>query len=80
LQAFDVYRTIGDLYGEGNALFNLSVVLNTTREYSMSITYAERAQALFEQIDDPRVEKVRQQVVTWKAEMTSETGPKADSH
>jgi tetratricopeptide (TPR) repeat protein len=63
----DIAREIGDRRGEGNALWNMAVALGELGEREQAIANAEAALKIYEAIEDPWAEKVRQQLAEWKA-------------
>jgi len=52
---------------EGNALFNMSFVLDELGEREKAIAHAEAALKIFEQIESPYAEKVRQKLAEWRS-------------
>ncbi len=62
-----IAREIGDRRGEGNALFNMSLALNDLDEREKAIAHAEAALKIYEQIESPYAERVRQQLAEWRS-------------
>ena len=58
----DIAREIGDRRGEGNASFNMALALDKLDEHAQAIAHAEAALKIFEAIEDPNAEMVRQTV------------------
>ena len=65
-QSLAIATEIGDRLGEGNAMFNMSLALNETREREQAIGYAKSALQIFDQIESPYAEEVRQQLKEWQ--------------
>ncbi len=65
-QQLKITRDIGDRRGEGNALWNTALALDKLGERDIAIAHAEAALRIREAIEDPRTEKVRQQLAEWK--------------
>ena len=61
-----IAREIGDSRGEGTALFNLSLSLNKLGQRAEAIESARSALKIFEQIESPYAERVRQQLAEWQ--------------
>jgi tetratricopeptide (TPR) repeat protein len=66
-QQLVIVREIGDRRGEGNALFNMALALDQLGERKQAIANAEATLKIFEAIESPWAEKVRQQLAEWKA-------------
>ena len=61
-----IAREIGDRRGEGNALWNMSLVLNQLGDRAQAIQHAEQALSIFEQIEDPYAANVREALAAWR--------------
>lgn len=66
-QALVIARKIEDRNIEGNALLIRSLSLNDLGERSPAIVDAEAAFKIFDEIQDPKAEKVRQQLAEWRS-------------
>ena len=66
-QALKISREIGDRRGEGNHLFNMSLSLQALGQQEKAIPLAKSALAIFEQIESPHAETVRQKLAEWGA-------------
>jgi tetratricopeptide (TPR) repeat protein len=64
-QRLAIAREIGDRLGEGNALFNMSLALYETGKKEQSIGNAKSALQIYEQIESPNAEAVRQRLKEW---------------
>ncbi len=64
-QALVIDREIGDRSGEGTDLWNKALVLDTLGERAQAIAHAAAALQIFEAIEDPWAEKVREQLAAW---------------
>ena len=64
-QQLAIVREIGDRRGEGNALWNMSL-LDQLGERAQAIQHADQALTIFEQIEGPNADKVREQLATWR--------------
>jgi len=60
-----IAREIGDMRGEANALFNSSLTLHQLGEHSEAIEKAEDALQIFEQMESPNAERVKQKLAEW---------------
>lgn len=67
-QALHIHREIGDRRGEGNDLWNISLVLNQLGRRTQAIQYAEQSLTIFEDIEDPNAQQVRAQLTEWREE------------
>ena len=65
-QARVIHREIGGRRGEGNALWNMSLALDTLGERQQAIAHAEAALTILEQIEAPNAGTVRNQIEEWK--------------
>jgi tetratricopeptide (TPR) repeat protein len=65
-QALVIDREIGDRRGEGNALFNLSLSLDKLGQRTEAIDCARSALKIYELIESPNAERVRQKLAKWK--------------
>jgi len=61
-------REIGDRYREATALFNMSLAQDRLGKRSEALKLAKEALAIFEQIESPDAETVRQQLAEWQGE------------
>ncbi len=61
-----IARDIGDRRGEGNASFNMALALDELDEREKAIAHAEAALKIYEQIEDPHADMVRQRLAKWK--------------
>lgn len=52
-------REIGDRRGEGNALWNISIILDRLGNSPKAKGFAEEALMIFEGIEDPKVAELR---------------------
>ena len=59
-------REIGDRRGEANALFNSSLALSELGKNSEAIENAENALQIFEQMESPVADRVKQQLAEWR--------------
>jgi tetratricopeptide (TPR) repeat protein len=59
-------REIGNRKGEGNALWNMSLSLDKLGQRTEAIDCARSALKIFEQIESPNAERVRQQLAEWQ--------------
>ncbi len=64
-QQLVITREIGDRRGEANALFNSSLALFKLGKGSEAIEKAKSALQIFEQIESPVADRVRQQLAAW---------------
>ncbi len=65
-QQLKITQEIGDLRGEGNALWNMSLVQDSLGKRSEAVKLANDALAIFEQIESPYAERMRQQLAEWQ--------------
>ncbi len=65
-QHLAIAREIGDRRGEGNALFNSSLALFKLGKHSEAIEKAEIALQIFEQIESPYADRIKQQLAEWR--------------
>jgi len=63
-----IAREIGDRRGEGNALFNMADELYKRGDAKKAIENARMALSIFEQIESPYVDMVRQTLAEWQKE------------
>ena len=63
-----IAREIGDRRGEGTALFNLSLSLDNLGQRTKAIDVARSALNIYEQIESPYAERVRQKLAKWQNE------------
>ncbi|MDD4653670.1 MAG: tetratricopeptide repeat protein, partial [Methanothrix sp.] len=66
-QALKNSREIGDRRGEGIHLFNISLYLESSGQRDHAISLAQSALAIFEQIESPHAEMVRQALAQWQS-------------
>ncbi len=64
-QRLAIAREIGDRWDEGNALWNKALALDQLGERAQAIAHAEVALQIFEQIESPYVERVRERLARW---------------
>ena len=64
-QRLVIAREIGDRRGEGNVLFNMSLALDTFGEGERAIPLMEAALKIYEQIESPAAQKVRNKLAKW---------------
>jgi tetratricopeptide (TPR) repeat protein len=62
-----VAREIGDRRGEANSLYNTSLALDSLGRRAEAIAQAEAALTIYEQIESPFAERVRQKLAEWRA-------------
>jgi tetratricopeptide (TPR) repeat protein len=72
-KAFELYnrtvelaREIGDVCGEGYALYNISLGLKKIGQLSEAIQRGARAVELLEQVGDPLVAQMKQKIDSWR--------------
>ncbi len=65
-QARTIFREIGDWRGEGNSIWNMSLVLNGLGNRAEAVKLAGEALAIYEQIKSPIAERVRLQLAEWQ--------------
>jgi tetratricopeptide (TPR) repeat protein len=58
----------GDRRGEGNALFNMSLSLDNLGDRVQAIAKAQAALEIYEQIESPYADRVREQLAEWLGE------------
>jgi hypothetical protein len=64
-----IKQEIGDRRGEGNALWNISLVLYKLGNRSQAIVYAENALQVYEQIEaSDAIVRIRLQLGGWRNE------------
>jgi tetratricopeptide (TPR) repeat protein len=61
-----IAHEIGDRLGEGNTLWNSALTLNKLGDLAEAIRRAEQALVIFEQIESPAAEQVRNQLASWR--------------
>ena len=66
-QALTIALEIGNRRGEGRSLWQMSQAYAKLTDLPQAIALAEEALAIFEAIEDPSAEKVREQLALWKA-------------
>ena len=66
-QRLEIARETGDRRGEGNALFNRALALDKLGRRDEAIADAHAALEIFEHIEDPNADKVRQAFTDWGA-------------
>jgi hypothetical protein len=66
-QALQIARETGDRMGEGNTLWNMALALGLPIDRAQAMVHAEAALVIFEQIESPHAEKVRNSLAKWKA-------------
>jgi tetratricopeptide (TPR) repeat protein len=71
-QDLAIARETGDRWGEGTALWNTALAFDKLAERAQAIASAEAALVIFEQIESPQAEIVRNQVVEWRAAEAAE--------
>jgi tetratricopeptide (TPR) repeat protein len=62
-----IARETGDRRGEGNALWNMALALDQLEDRAQAMIHAEAALAIYEQIELPHAELVRNELAKWKA-------------
>ena len=67
-QRLIVARETLDRFGEGYGLWNLSLAVKTLGDLPRAIANAEAALKIFEEIEEPKAGKVRQQLAEWKSQ------------
>jgi tetratricopeptide (TPR) repeat protein len=70
-QDLAISRETGNRRNEGDALWNMALALDRLEDRVQAITRAEAALVIYEQIESPHAEKVRNQLSEWKAPLTS---------
>lgn len=65
-QALVIEREIGNRRGEGDALFNMSLSFEGMRKMKKAIDSAEAALGIYEKIESPYADIVRQKLIEWK--------------
>jgi tetratricopeptide (TPR) repeat protein len=71
-QTLEIARETGDRKSEGRALWNTALALDLLAERTRAITCAESALLIWEQIESPYAEMVREALVEWKASDVSQ--------
>ena len=66
-QALQIAREIGDRRGAGSALWNMALALGQLEDRAQAIVRAEAALAIYEQIESPHAEMMRNRLAEWKA-------------
>ena len=66
-QQLKITRETGDRRGEGNALWNRALALDELGRRDEAIADAHAALQIYEQIEDPNADKVRQSLADWGA-------------
>ncbi|MDW8327419.1 MAG: hypothetical protein RMK99_12695, partial [Anaerolineales bacterium] len=59
-------REIGDRRGEGIALWNMALALDSLGRRAEAIAHAQASLKIKEAIEDPWAEKVRRQLAEWQ--------------
>ncbi len=65
-QALAIDREIGDRRGEGTALWNMALSLDELGDREQAIACAKAALKIYEQIESPYADRVRQQLAAWR--------------
>lgn len=65
-QQLKITQVIGDRRGEGNALWNMSLALDSLGKRAEAVKLAEEALAIYEQIESPYAERVQRQLAEWQ--------------
>jgi tetratricopeptide (TPR) repeat protein len=60
-----IAREIGDRRGEGNALWNMNLSLDKLGQRAKAIDCAKSSLKIYEQIESPTAERVRQTLAEW---------------
>ena len=66
-QVLEIARETGDRRGEGTVLWNRALALDKLGRRDEAIRDAQAALQIFEQIEDPNTDKVRQALADWGA-------------
>jgi len=66
-QRLVIARETGDHRGEGKALWNMALAVDQLEDRAQAIIHAEAALAIYEQIESPHAEKVRNKLAKWKS-------------
>jgi tetratricopeptide (TPR) repeat protein len=66
-QVLQIARETGDRRGEGNALWSMALALGQVEDRAQAMVHAETALAIYEQIESPHAEIVRNRLAKWKA-------------
>jgi tetratricopeptide (TPR) repeat protein len=66
-KAQGIYSNMKCCQGNGESLFKISQTLDKLGYRSQAIDCAQKALQIFEQIESPKVEKVRLQLAEWQA-------------
>lgn len=61
-------KEIGDPYGNGSILFNMSLAFDALGDRVTAVSQAQAALDLFESIGNPYAERVSRQLAAWRAE------------
>lgn len=67
-QALILGREVGARRSEGITLWNMSVAFNELGEREKAIVYAEAALGIYEQIEHPNTDEVRQRLAEWRGQ------------
>ena len=67
-QQLKISREIGDRRGEGNALWNISLIQHALGERDTAIANAQAALAIYEEIEDPNAAQARKALEIWRGE------------
>ena len=62
-----IAEILKDRKSEGISLFNMSISFRALGQREKSVSLAKSALAIFEQIDSPSAENVRQKLAEWSA-------------
>jgi tetratricopeptide (TPR) repeat protein len=65
-QSLTIARVFGDPYGEGKALWSMSLALDKLNDRTQAIGHAKAALEIFEQMQEPLAESVRKQLSQWR--------------
>src|SRR5262249_38356585 len=66
-QQLQIARGTGDRRGEGRGLLNLTLTLDRLEDRAQAITTAEAALIIFEEIESPLAERMRNRLSEWKS-------------
>ena len=72
-QTLLIHRETGDRRGEGIVLWNMSLELNELGERAQAIQHGEQALTIFEQIENPDIAQVREELATWREQRNTWT-------
>ena len=64
---YQIARETGDRRSEGNALWNMALALGQLEDRAQAMIHAEAALAIYEQIESPHADMVRNRLAEWKA-------------